>query len=84
MTHEKELFSKMVVDEVLRLGESPSLDLIHVIKKPGATFSYSYLDEGFILEKSINVGYPKEKINPKILIVNTPMDYDKIKIYGSR
>ena len=22
--------------------------------------------------------------NPKILIANTPMDYDKIKIYGSR
>ena len=26
----------------------------------------------------------KEKINPKILIANTAMDYDKIKIYGSR
>lgn len=84
VTHEKELFSKMVVDAVLRLGENPSLDLIHVIKKPGATLADSYLDEGFILEKSISVGCPKEKINPKILIANTPMDYDKIKIYGSR
>ena len=84
VTHEKELFSKMVVDAVLRLGENPSLDLIHIIKKPGATLADSYLDEGFILEKSISVGCPKEKTNPKILIANTPMDYDKIKIYGSR
>lgn len=84
VTHEKEKFSEMVVDAVLRLGENPSLDLIHVIKKPGATLADSYLDEGFILEKSISVGCPKEKKNPKILIANTPMDYDKIKIYGSR
>ena len=84
VTHEKEKFSKMVVDAVLRLGDNPSLDLIHVIKKPGATLADSYLDEGFILEKSISVGCPKEKKNPKILIANTPMDYDKIKIYGSR
>ena len=84
VTHEKEKFSKMVVDAVLRLGENPSLELIHVIKKPGATLEDSYLDEGFILEKSISVGCPKEKKNPKILIANTPMDYDKIKIYGSR
>ena len=84
VTHEKEKFSKMVVDAVLRLGDNPSLDLIHVIKKPGATLADSYLDDGFILEKSISVGCPKEKINPKILIANTPMDYDKIKIYGSK
>ncbi|MCQ2965045.1 MAG: T-complex protein 1 subunit beta [archaeon] len=84
VTHEKEKFSKMVVDAVLRLGENPSLDLIHLIKKLGGTLSDSYLDDGFILEKSISVGCPKEKTNPKILIANTPMDYDKIKIYGSR
>lgn len=84
VTHEKEMFAKMVVDAVLRLGENPSLDLIKIIKKPGGTLSDSYLAEGFILEKSISTGCPKEKTNPKILIANTPMDYDKIKIYGSR
>ena len=41
----------MVVDDVLRLGDNPSLDLIHVIKEPGASLADSYLDEGFILEK---------------------------------
>jgi len=74
----------MVVDAVLRLGDTPTLDLIKVIKKPGATLSDSFLAEGFILEKEISVGCPKEKTNPKILIANTAMDYDKIKIYGSR
>ncbi len=84
VTHEKDMFSKMVVDAVLRLGDNPSLDLIKVIKKPGGTLNESFLEEGFILEKNISVASPKEKINPKILIANTPMDYDKIKIYGSR
>ena len=32
VTHEKEMFSKMVVDAVLRLGENPSLDLIKEIE----------------------------------------------------
>jgi len=36
------------------------------------------------LEKSISVASPKLKKGAKILIANTPMDYDKIKIYGSR
>lgn len=44
----------------------------------------SYLEEGFILEKKIGVGQPKRLENPKILIANTPMDTDKIKIFGSR
>jgi T-complex protein 1 subunit beta len=41
------------------------------------------LDEGFILEKKISIASMKVKENPKILLANCPMDYDKIKIYGS-
>lgn len=44
----------------------------------------SFLDEGFILEKSISVGCPRVKKNAKIMIANTPMDYDKVKIYGTK
>jgi len=44
----------------------------------------SYLEEGFILEKKIGVGQPKRYENPKILIANTAMDTDKIKIFGSK
>lgn len=35
------------------------------------------------LKKASQLDVQRKK-NPKILIANTPMDYDKIKIYGSR
>jgi T-complex protein 1 subunit beta len=46
--------------------------------------SQSYLEPGFLLEKKIGVGQPKVIKNAKILVANTSMDTDKIKIYGSR
>ncbi len=44
----------------------------------------SYLEDGFILNKRIGVGQPKRIENARILIANTAMDTDKIKIFGSR
>ena len=44
----------------------------------------SYLDEGFILEKKFGVGSPRRIENAKILVANTAMDTDKIKIMGSK
>ena len=82
--HDKEHFAKLAVDSVLRLKGSTNLDYIKIIKKPGGSLKDSFLDEGFILEKSISVGCPRRKANPKILLANTPMDYDKIKIMGSK
>lgn len=38
----------------------------------------------FIILQSFGVGQPRRIENAKILIANTPMDTDKIKIYGSR
>lgn len=40
--------------------------------------------DGFILDKKIGVGQPKRIENARILLANTAMDTDKIKIYGSR
>ena len=37
-----------------------------------------------MLDKSFGVGQPRRLVKPRILIANTPMDTDKIKIYGSR
>jgi len=37
-----------------------------------------------VLEKQITVGCPKRLENARILVANTPMDYDKIKIYGTK
>lgn len=40
--------------------------------------------QGFILDKKIGVGQPKRIENAKVLVANTPMDTDKIKMYGAR
>ena len=82
--HEKEHFARLVVDAVYRLKGKTNLDYIKIIKKPGGSLKESFLDEGFILEKSISVGCPRRKENPRILVANTPMDYDKIKIFGGK
>eukprot|EP01066_Platyproteum_vivax_P010499 Platyproteum_vivax@DN4701_c0_g1_i1.p1 len=84
LSFEKEHFAQLAVDAVLRLKGTPNLDLIQVIKKPGAILSKSYLVDGFILEKRIGVGQPKKVTNCKVLVANTPMDTDKIKVYGAR
>eukprot|EP01118_Nematostelium_gracile_P017301 TRINITY_DN734_c0_g1_i1.p1 TRINITY_DN734_c0_g1~~TRINITY_DN734_c0_g1_i1.p1 ORF type:complete len:546 (-),score=177.48 TRINITY_DN734_c0_g1_i1:50-1510(-) len=80
----KDFFAQMCVDAVLRLKGSTNLDAIHVIKKTGGSLTDSFLEEGFILEKKIGVGQPKRLENPKIMVANTPMDTDKIKIFGAK
>lgn len=84
LTGEKEHFANLAVDAVLRLKGSANLEAIHIIKKAGGTLKESFLDEGFILDKKIGVGQPKRIENANILVANTPMDTDKVKIYGAR
>lgn len=84
LSAEKEYFSNMAVDAVLRLKGSTNLEHIQIIKKVGGRLVDSYLDEGFILDKKIGVNQPKRIENANILIANTPMDTDKIKIFGAR
>uniref|UniRef100_A0A8C7PFN6 T-complex protein 1 subunit beta n=1 Tax=Oncorhynchus mykiss TaxID=8022 RepID=A0A8C7PFN6_ONCMY len=84
LTHHKDHFAKLAVEAVLRLKSSGNLEAIHVIKKLGGSLIDSYLDEGFLLDKKIGVNQPKRLENVNILISNTGMDTDKIKIFGSR
>jgi len=84
LTHQKDYFANLAVDAVMRLKGSPNLDHIQVLKKAGGQLRDSYLEDGFLLDKSIGVGQPHRVENAKILIANTSMDTDKIKIYGSR
>ncbi|KAK1444252.1 T-complex protein 1 subunit beta [Babesia gibsoni] len=93
---EKEHFAKLAVDALLRMHKDIqehggsfkdasshiNLSLIQIIKKQGGSLKDSYLEEGFILEKKIGVGQPKTMTDCKVLIANTPMDTDKVKIYG--
>lgn len=80
----KELYSNLAVDAVLRLRGSGNLDAIQIIKKLGGSLADSYLDEGFLLDKKPGLNQPRRIENAKILIANTPMDTDKIKVFGSR
>lgn len=73
----------MAVDAVVRLKGSGDLNAIQIIKKTGGTLDDSFLDEGFLLDKKPGVHQPKRIENAKILIANTPMDTDKIKVFGS-
>ena len=41
----------------------------------------SFLAEGFLLAKKIGLGQPKRIENAKILVANTAMDTDKIKVF---
>lgn len=84
LSQHKEHFSKLAVDAVMRLKGSGNLDAIQILKKQGGVLTDSFLDEGFLLDKKIGVNQPKRIENARILIANTPMDTDKIKVFGSR
>lgn len=76
----KEHFSKLAVNAVLRLKGSGNLSAIQIIKKRGATLADSFLDEGFLLDKRPGVHQPQKITDARILIANTSMDTDKIKV----
>jgi T-complex protein 1 subunit beta len=84
LSQDKEHFANLAVDAVLRLKGSSNMEAIQIIKKAGGSLKDSYLDEGFILDKKIGVGQPKRIENANILVANTAMDTDKVKIYGAR
>jgi T-complex protein 1 subunit beta len=84
LTQDKEHFSQLAVDAVLRLKGSTNLSYIQVIKKLGGCIKDSFLCEGLILEKNISVGCKRDLKDCRVLVCNTPMDYDKVKIYGTR
>ncbi|KNC29974.1 hypothetical protein FF38_07792, partial [Lucilia cuprina] len=67
------------------LKGSTNLEQIQVITKIGGKLSDSYLEEGFLLEKKFGVRQPKKLSGGvDILVANTPMDTDKVKIFGAK
>ncbi|KAI8015105.1 T-complex protein 1 subunit beta [Camellia lanceoleosa] len=95
LSQDEEHFANLAVDSVMRLQVSNSytfscfswritnLEAIKIIKKPGGSLKDSFLGERFILDKKIGIGL-KHIENAKILVANTTMDTDKVKIYGAR
>merc|ERR1719186_647913 len=84
LSQHKDFFSKLAVDAVLRLKGSGSLDAIQIIKIQGGSLDESFLDAGFLLNKKVGMHQPQRIENAKILVANTPMDTDKIKVFGSK
>lgn len=84
LTIEREHFAKLCVDAVMRLKKSGNLEMINIMKKLGGTMRDSYLEPGFLLDKKIGIGQPRVLENAKIIVANTPMDTDKIKIFGAK
>lgn len=65
-------------------GDRVNLEAIQILKKLGSNLSDSYLEEGFLLDKRIATNSPHRVEKARVLVANTPMDSDKIKIFGSR
>jgi len=84
LLNDRQHFADLAVTAVLRLKGSGNLDYIKLIKKTGGTLKDSFLADGFILEKSISTGCPKRKENARVMVANTPMDHDKVKVFGSK
>lgn len=84
LAQDKEHFAQLAVNAVLRLQGSTDLERISIIKKAGGRLSDSFLENGLILDKRIGMGQPRVLKNAKILVANTAMDTDKVKIFGSR
>lgn len=84
LSQDKDYFANLAVDAVLRLQGSTDLDHIQIIKKVGGKLTDSYLDEGFILDKTLPANGPRRMEKAKIMIANTSMDTDKIKVFGAR
>jgi T-complex protein 1 subunit beta len=84
ISQHKDFFAKLAVDAVLRLKGTGNLDSLQILKKLGGSMTDSFLDEGFLLEKRAGLNQPKRIEKARVLIANTPMDTDKIKVFGTR
>ncbi|WUR02815.1 T-complex protein 1 subunit beta (CCT2) [Vairimorpha necatrix] len=80
LKYDLEKFTNMCIKAVEGLEGKTDLNLIQIIKCPGK-LEDSYLDDGFILNKEAVIKTIK---NPKILLANTSLDQDKIKVFGAK
>lgn len=86
LTQHKDFFAKICVDAIVKIKEDPkaTLDSVQIIKKLGGSMEQSFLDEGFLLDKRPGLNQPRRIENARVLLANTAMDTDKIKVFGSR
>ncbi|KAK6090513.1 hypothetical protein P3W45_000610 [Vairimorpha bombi] len=80
LKYDLDKFVDICINAVDNLESKSDLNLIQIIKSPGK-LEDSYLDDGFILNKESVISPMK---NPRILIGNTSLDQDKIKVFGAK
>ncbi|CAD27020.1 T COMPLEX PROTEIN 1 BETA SUBUNIT [Encephalitozoon cuniculi GB-M1] len=80
LRYDLERFCEICVNAVEKLEGRNDLNLIQIIKCSGK-LEDSYLDDGFLLKKDIRID---DVVNPRVLIANTSMDQDKIKVFGAK
>ncbi|KAL7669607.1 hypothetical protein ACOME3_010254 [Neoechinorhynchus agilis] len=77
-------FAALCVEAAFRIRSHCNLRAIKIIKVSGKTMSESYVDDGFLLEKKVGLNQPEKVEEARVLIANTPMDTDKIKVFGGK
>lgn len=80
LKYDLERFCNICVNAIERLEKRSDIGFIQIIKCSGK-LEDSYLDDGFILKKDVAI---EEIDNPRILVANTAMDHDKIKVFGAK
>ncbi|CCH62177.1 hypothetical protein TBLA_0G02370 [Henningerozyma blattae CBS 6284] len=84
LSQDKEQFAELATEAILRLKGNTNLEHIQIIKILGGNLEDSFLDDGFLLAKKFGTNQPKRVENAKILIANTGLDSDKVKIFGTK
>ncbi|KAI5185357.1 T-complex protein 1 subunit beta [Nematocida homosporus] len=78
---ELESLSQLAVDLSTRVTD---IEMVNIIKIVGGEISESHIDSGLMLECDVGPGQKTRVENPKVLVVNTALDTDKIKIFGAK
>ena len=91
VSQNSEIISPICVDSVLSIidaATATNVDLndVKIVKQVGGTIDDTELVHGLVFDKGAKktAGGPGRIENAKILLANTSMDADKIKVYGSR
>ncbi|CAF4986809.1 unnamed protein product [Rotaria sp. Silwood1] len=79
----KDRFSKLCVDAVLKLHNKNDLQDIQIIKCLGNNLNDSHIEHGFLLKEHNDINIPKRIENADVLIANILMNIDKKSVSDS-
>jgi T-complex protein 1 subunit beta len=82
-------FSPLELDALAQVAVTLSnrtedIGMINILKIPGGQVTDTYVEEGMLLECSTGPGQKKRVERPRVLVCNTALDSDKIKVFGAK